>query len=298
MFSHELHEIIPLQPVADEDKKSELRQVFRQVQVTLDGGTAMYTALQRVISEANASGDDLETWIVCLTDGASTDKHIIGNVSRSLVESPDSLNIIVVGINLGSSVEEEMRSLCSKYGATRNSNKGIFLRSEATIESLNQAFQNVSQHIPVSGTFELDGDLSDDDCRMLISEFAPDICRTGDMQRLMFWTRFLFRRVSVFDKNESFNYNETIDNMGSSLMKVMLLEVERLLDQDHSRDWGETNYSQLIYDFTDPMAPEFRLLCTSPDQLDENDKRDLESLQLPGFSIPSESQTYSLVCID
>ncbi len=59
------------------------------------------------------------------------------------------------------------------------------------------------------------------------------------------------------DGNECFNYNESHDSLGSSLMKTMLEEVERLLDTNHDRDFVWDNHSQLIYELTVPDAPEF-----------------------------------------
>jgi hypothetical protein len=104
-----------------------------------------------------------------------------------------------------------------------------------------------------------------------------------------FWIRFLYRRVKVFDQNESFNYNETHDALGSSLMEVMLSEVERLLGENQRRDWLASNHPQLIYDFSNPNAPEFRLICTAPDELDPGLLRKLSSLDLPGFRIPAKA---------
>ena len=72
-------------------------------------------------------------------------------------------------------------------------------------------------------------------------------------------------------------------------MEVMLSEVERLLGENLRRDWLDSNHAQLIYDFTDPSAPEFRLVCTAPDKLDPALRTKLEHLDLPGFRIPTTS---------
>jgi len=93
----------------------------------------------------------------------------------------------------------------------------------------------------------------------------------------------------VFDNNDSFNYNEKHESLGSSLMEVMLSEVERLLGENLRVDWLEANHAQLIYDFTDPRAPEFRLVCTAPDKLDPALRTKLAHLDLPGFRIPTTS---------
>ena len=64
-----------------------------------------------------------------------------------------------------------------------------------------------------------------------------------------------------------------------------------MLNENHSREWRQDNYSQLIYDFTNSETPEFRLICTSPDKLPTEMRGLLESLDLPGFRIPN---TYEL----
>ena len=92
--------------------------------------------------------------------------------------------------------------------------------------------------------------------------------------------------MKVLDNNHDFNYNQKNDKLGSCLMKAMLGEVSRFLENDHTKNWVESNYHQLIYDFTNGQ-PEFRLICTSPDLLDKSTREEYEELDLPGFHIPS-----------
>ena len=42
-----------------------------------------------------------------------------------------------------------------------------------------------------------------------------------------------------------------------------------------------------MYDFTCAHKPEFRIICTSPDQLDEKTRVSFENLKLPDFFIPT-----------
>ena len=81
-------------------------------------------------------------------------------------------------------------------------------------------------------------------------------------------------------------------------MVAMLDEVKSLLGSDHCRDLVGQNHSQLIYDFTNPSAPEFRLLCTSPDKLSAETVRKYEELNLPGFSVPTEEHLRSRYTLD
>ena len=78
-----------------------------------------------------------------------------------------------------------------------------------------------------------------------------------DMLGRKFWIESLYRRVKVFDNNKHFNYNETHDALGSSLMEVMLSEAERLMSANHNKNWKDSNHEQPIYDFTKPDTPEF-----------------------------------------
>ena len=97
----------------------------------------------------------------------------------------------------------------------------------------------------------------------------------------------MFRRVKIFDENNEFNFNDRYESLGSSLMKVMLREVENLLGQKHNKSWTKQRHEQLIYDFRNQNTPEFRLVCTTPNLLDDETKNKFMSLDLPGFSIPS-----------
>ena len=117
---------------------------------------------------------------------------------------------------------------------------------------------------------------------------CPDLLGQNMLLR-EFWLRFLYRRVKVFDKHKNFNYNETHDNLGRTLMEVMLREAESLLDENHSCEWHEEkNYSEVIYDFKEEKAPEFRLVCTSPKRMDPEKSKKLESLDFPSFMVPTD----------
>ena len=71
-------------------------------------------------------------------------------------------------------------------------------------------------------------------------------------------------------------------------MKIMLDEAEQLLSRKHNKSWKNSNHEQLIYDFTNVGAPEFRLICTAPDLMPEQTRLKYTSLNLPGFHIPKD----------
>ena len=248
------------------------------------GGTMMYTGLGYAINAVQQE-PSMESWIICLTDGCSADSCDL--IRHAWTSSAPNTHLVIVGVNLPPAYEETMRLVCRKFLAEPNpSTKGFFVRSEADFLSMNEAFTAVSRCLPVSMTFELDGVLSDEECRVLVNRFLPEFIPKENMLLHEAWIKFLYRRVKVFDDNNSFNFNETHDHLGSTLMEVMLSEVERFLSVNQSHDWIERNYAQLIYDFAGD-SPEFRLLCTAPDRLNAVLRNKLESLDLPGFQIPS-----------
>lgn len=246
----------------------------------------MYSALSNVLYILSRRDATVESWVVCLTDGVS-DSSDYDSFRQQLMRSAANLHVISVGINLRAGYEQNLVDLSQKYAMTDP--KGFFVRSDGTTAGMNNAFEVVKSRIPVSQTFDHDGVMSDDDCRQYMARYLPTFVQPDDMISQSFWIRFLYRRVNVFDNNDSFNYNEKHDSLGSSLMEVMLSEVERLLGENLRRDWLDTNHAQLIYDFTDPKAPEFRLVCTAPDQLDPELRQKLSRLDLPGFRIPTTS---------
>ena len=256
----------------------------------------MFAALQHAFALIGDAQDSIETWVVCLTDGASPDSDAL--VRPYLELSPENVHLIIVGVNLHPSLESHMRHVCNKYGRREEECKGSFVHSDADISSMNAAFDAVSRSIPVSQTFELDGAVSDKQCRRLLDMYAPEFVDRQDMLLMMFWVQFIYRRVKVFDENESFNYNEKHDCLGSTLMRAMLGEVERLISNNQSRDWIGTDHTQLIYDFTCRDAPEFRLVCTAPDGMDATTRLRLEELDLPGFSIPTNHDLQQRTTLD
>jgi hypothetical protein len=250
----------------------------------------------------------IDSWVICLTDGAS-DPTSLESFRSHLLISPENHHLIVIGINLHGPYEQTLFDMCDKFGSCYHTNaetKGFFVRADGTTAGINRAFDAVKSKIPVSQTFERDGKMSDNECRQYMSRFLPQFIDSDDMISQSFWIRFLYRRVKVFDNNKSFNYNETYDDLGSSLMDIMLLEVERLLSENQQRDWLGTNHTQLIYDFTISDIPEFRLVCTAPDGLShtkaEMDNRSSLDLFLSqALEIPRRTRndgTEVLQCID
>jgi len=245
----------------------------------------MYSALNSaVLSTQGSLSNDVETWIICLTDGESHDNRTY--CENALQQSSDNLHIIVIGVGLGSHLHNEMRSLCNKYQPNPNT-KGFFVPTGSDLNSFRGAFQTVASRIPVSQTFELDGRVTDHECQSLINKHIPNYVEQCNMLFRRFWIQFLFRRVKVLDENDDFNYNEEYDQLGSSLMTTMLAEAERLLQHEHGQSWTEKNYPQLIYDFSDLKNPQFRLICTAPELMDAETRTRFEDLNLPGFFVPT-----------
>jgi hypothetical protein len=286
MFDQEVYVHIPVQSVADDDHRLRLRHALDQVRHNAGGGTYMFAALQHAFASIASTDGSIETWVVCLTDGAAQDSD--EELRLCLDQSRDNVHLTIVGVNLSRDYESYMRRLCNKFGRNQSEPcKGFFVRSEANVLSMNSAFETVSRSIPVSQTFEHDGLLTDDQCHFFLDKYAPSFVDRQDMLLMTFWVQFIYRRVKVFDENVSFNYNEIHESLGSTLMKTMLAEVERMISSNQSRDWIGRDHTQLIYDFTNKDAPEFRLLCTAPDQMEANARLKLEEIDLPGFTIPS-----------
>ncbi|CAB9511697.1 Ring finger protein [Seminavis robusta] len=292
MFNHQHKHAVPTVPIRDEAHKGQLREQINGTRndIPLGGGTHMFSALSSVIERVER-GEPVPTWIVCLTDGDSDDTE--EPLRQQLQQSRRNLHLVVVGVNLFPDYEQRMRLLCQKYSNRRS--KGFYVGSNSTLDSMEAAFKRVQQGIPVSQTFDLLGEPTDDECRALIELYAP---KNLNMLTLNFWVKFLHRRITVMNKNESFNFNQTKVGLGGTLMKLMFDEVKRLLESDQQKDWLETNYSQLIYDFSDPENPQFRLLCTSPNSMPEALKREYERLELPGFTVPKERDLAKRTTLD
>jgi hypothetical protein len=253
-------------------------------------GTNMYTALRETLLLIQHRSMDLETWIICLTDGESgDDPHVL---IRTLGTTPTNIHFVSIGVNLNSQYEQQLEAMSHRFNLPSTyESKGFFVRCDNTARGMDEAFAIVKSRIPVSQTFDRDGAMTDNQCREFIEQYLPQFVRDCKMDMLLrsFWVKFLYRRVSVFDKNEEFNYNTTHDALGESLMEVMLEEVHRLLAENQRRDWKTFKHAQLVYDFTNPDSPAFRLVCTSPDAMCPDYRKKLSDLKLPGFRIPTKA---------
>jgi hypothetical protein len=292
-----VHPIVQIQPVFE--NSNSLRQAILSLPF-VGGGTSMYAALSTVFRSLSHRDQSIESWVVCLTDGAS-DTSGYDEFRNQLLGSPSNHHLVIIGINLYEQYEANLSEACGKFGHAHSSGsgaKGFFVRADGTTAGMNRAFDVVKSRIPVSQTFARDGNMCDVECRQYICKFLPKFIDSNDMVLQTFWIRFLYRRIQIFDKNESFNYNDTYDNLGSSLMEIMLLEVERLLSEDQQNDWLGTNHTQLIYDLTIKEKPEFRLVCTAPDKLNQELREKLSTFKLPGFQIPNKADLDNRTSLD
>ena len=219
-FNDSTRKLINLQQIKDQIHLDNLLPQFNNARNITRGGTRMYRSLARVIRRLSHSESNLETWIICLTDGISQDNRFV--IKHDLVRSPENLHIILVGVSLPEKYQTDMINLCCKYG--QRSTKGFFVPTTADIHAFRNKFQIMASRIPVSKTFEHDGCLTDDECRKLLDRNIPKFIRHNNMILRRFWVLFIYRRIKIFDENEEFNYNEKYDNLGSTLMKVMMNE--------------------------------------------------------------------------
>jgi hypothetical protein len=284
-FDHSFRVRVPLQLVTSDTHKASVRHQVDQARWGTWGGTNMYTSLSYALDLLDVMNNDVETWVVCLTDGESFDHSSI--IESRLQNSSDKLHVILIGVNLRESLHAPMKALCNKYRLSDVKKKGFFIPTTADLDAINAAFQKVANCIPVSKTFELDGKLTNQDCWRLMKKYIPHSVAENDMLLQSFWIKYLYRRVKVFDENSDFNYNVKHESLGSHLMETMLSEVEQYLRKDQIKSWSGKNHHQLIYDFTDQSSPQFRLICTAPDEMDSETRRKYESLDLPGFFIPT-----------
>ena len=299
-FNHMFEELIPLHQVQDENQRHRLRNTMHAARNNPCGSTEMYKALSHTIdSLRRCSGSGGDAYIVCLTDGQSFDNdNIKADLERQLRDSPNNLHVILIGVNLDPILNIEMENLCNKYQHRNHRNKGFFLPTSMDMTAIEDAFREVAARIPVSETFELDGIMSDEECRAKLEEHRPEFIGPSNKLLYSFWVKFLYRRVSVFDANEDFNYNEEHDTLGSSLMRVMLSESMQMLRREQNQSWNASNHTQLIYDFTEEGSPKFRLICTAPEKLDEDQRQSLTQLYLPGFKIPTTSELRDRATLD
>lgn len=288
MFNNQCSSIIELQQIKDDRHKNTLRERIDSVRNSASGGTRLYGALRSVLSSlAQGNSPNIEeTWIICLTDGESQDSSDL--IKKELQESSDNLHIVIIGVNLNARLHQEMTDVTKKYGES-SATKGFFLPTAAQLSTIDDAFSQVAASIPVSQTFELDGILNDAECVDYIRNHIPDFVPEHDKLLQKFFVEFMYRRVKVFDENKDFNFNEKHERLGSSLMEIMLKEVEQFLVTEQNKDWHACNHHQLIYDFS-KESPEFRLICTSPDLIESEIRKKLESLELQGFHIPSRAE--------
>ena len=197
-------ELIQVQTVQDDAHKARVRRILHAARNGPRGGTMMYTAMRSVVQSLGQHAVNGDTWIICLTDGMTFDTD--DGLPQQLQNS--NLHLIVLGVNLDAKYEEMMRVLCRKYRQVHDeANKGFFIGSSNDVAGIEKAFGTIASQIPVSQTFEMKGKLTDSECRVKLNRHMPDFISDNKLLA-SFWVHFLYRRVSVFDSNDDFNYNQ------------------------------------------------------------------------------------------
>ncbi|KAJ1615937.1 hypothetical protein T492DRAFT_1152581 [Pavlovales sp. CCMP2436] len=250
----------------------------------------MYAALVAAVEIARSAPIAGETWILCLTDGKSSDHP---NEATRQLQAAERLHTTIIGVALAESRVAQMQALCRP----RANSKGAYIASGESAAALQNAFATAASLLPISQTFELDGALTDEACHALLAQYMPahvTDARLG-MLRQTFWVAYLHRCVLVFDQSDEFNYNSEHDNLGSTLMEIMLSEVDSALHTGQERAWRAEAHRQLIYDFSHPDGPKFSVICTMPDLLvaEERDK-----LCAIGFELPTVEELATRECLD
>ena len=194
-FNSSYRVILPFQLVSDENCRRNFRATMDNARHIKGGGTSMYSAINYVLHFVSTNRKNLETWIVCLTDGESGDSNT--QCITSVQQSPSNVHIIVIGVGLNIGYHSSMTDLCRKYSTPTSATKGFFIPTASDVSTFRDAFKKVASRIPVSQTFALDGDLTDRDCHCLIEKHLPKSIEKDNMLLHKFWIQFLYRRVKV-----------------------------------------------------------------------------------------------------
>jgi hypothetical protein len=286
-FSKTTETLVALQHV-EGGRRGTIRTAINQGRQIRGGGTQMYSGIEAAIS---AAATESESWIICLTDGCSGGTPEA--VEQRLAATPN-IHLIIIGIGLSHDYVPTMERLCHAHDAS----KGNFIPTGASLDALNGAFATAAAMLPVSQTFDLDGELNDAECRQYLAEYMPAHiagAETGSMLLQRYWVAYLHRRVLVFDESPEFNYNQKHDNLGSILMATMLREIAAAMGDNHRREWRSEDHQQLIYDFSHEDGPRFGLICTAPDLMNADLRAQYESLD---FEIPTCVQLHNRDVLD
>lgn len=282
------HVVVRLNAVSD--VTDDVRKTASDTRNIQGGGTDMYSAVCEAIALAQRTEISGEHWLFCLTDGVSSTNSKF-EATASLLQA-ERLHVVVIGVALQQSLVPEMAAL----SRPRADSKGRYIPCGESAAALADAFAEAASLLPVSQTFDLDGSLTDGDCREWLDRYMPKhvAAQRGNLLR-QFWVSYLHRRVRSLDDSPEFNFNRELEGLGSTLMEVMLLEVDSALREGQERSWRTEAHRQLIYDFSQPDGPKFGILCTSPELIDPQSREQLSSL---GFSLPSSTELATRECLD
>ena len=148
-------------------------------------------------------------------------------------------------------------------------------------------------------SFSKEADLDDDKCHQLLHRYMqPHVKSRKILQKL--FIRYMLRRCEVLEHLPHFNintgteltfdpvtYKKVITNtkhLGSTLMKIMIFEVNQFCDPSYKEDWEMSEHQQFIYNTSGGGGNTIKYLSLHPERMSPDLRFDLSTL---GINIPT-----------
>ena len=106
-----------------------------------DGGTRLYAALNRVVTEILKTETKNDTWIIAFTDGESTWDHpakrIIERIKKANKQRSSKIHVIIIGYEVPASVIKTCE------GVARVTDKSLYIDARGDLLEMDKAFEQV-----------------------------------------------------------------------------------------------------------------------------------------------------------
>ena len=197
-----------------------------------------------------------------------------------------------IGYDVPYEIDKDVQLICKylkayyDFEATKDKDKG-------RNRGINRLYDE-KKRIPVR--FSTEKDLNEQECSFLLGNYMKEHVQTRKILQKLF-VRYMLRRCNVLEHLPYFTFNTgtgiIFDNerqvftntkqLGSTLMRIMIFEVNKFCDPSCKEDWSVNEHQQLIYN-TSGGGHTIKFLSLNPNMLDPELRKDFKTL---GIIVPN-----------
>jgi len=128
-------------PMGKKGDWGQVQEAILALAVDAEGGTRLYAALNRCITQILRAENKNDTWIIALTDGESSWDHpaksVVERLRKINKQRTQKIHVIIIGFEVPNSVVKSVDAI------TSITDKSLYIDARGGLEEMDKAFEHV-----------------------------------------------------------------------------------------------------------------------------------------------------------